>query len=97
MKFELVTFILSFTNIDNKMLQSGGKWYNVETGRRDGNVSLASNVNLPPPFISVSDSIKLFASKKLTPTDMVYLLGNFPFYNPSFNSACFFFFNCNDV
>ncbi|PHT36939.1 Peroxidase 60 [Capsicum baccatum] len=57
------------------VLLSGGKWYNVETGRRDGNVSLASNVNLPPPFISVSDSIKLFASKKLTPTDMVYLLG----------------------
>ncbi|CAN4116306.1 unnamed protein product [Withania somnifera] len=57
------------------VLLSGGKWYNVETGRMDGKVSLASNVNLPGPSISVSDSIQAFASKKLTRTDMVYLLG----------------------
>ncbi|WMV07429.1 hypothetical protein MTR67_000814 [Solanum verrucosum] len=54
---------------------SGGKWYNVETGRKDGKVSLASNVNLPSPSISVSDSIKVFGNKNLSPTDMVYLLG----------------------
>ncbi|KAH0724591.1 hypothetical protein KY289_000437 [Solanum tuberosum] len=54
---------------------AGGKWYDVETGRRDGDVSLASNVNLPAATISVSDSIKLFASKNLTQYDMVYLLG----------------------
>ncbi|WOH08589.1 hypothetical protein DCAR_0728033 [Daucus carota subsp. sativus] len=54
---------------------SGGGTYNVQTGRRDGLVSLASNVDLPPPFISVSDSIAAFAAKGLNVTDMVYLLG----------------------
>lgn len=48
----------------------------VQTGRRDGLVSLAKNVNLPAPSISVSQSIAAFASKGLTTTDMVYLLGN---------------------
>ncbi|KAM7496935.1 hypothetical protein LguiA_021349 [Lonicera macranthoides] len=54
---------------------SGGGLYSVETGRRDGLVSLATNVNLPSPSISVSDSLNAFANKSLTPTDMVYLLG----------------------
>ncbi|XP_059281402.1 peroxidase 60-like [Lycium ferocissimum] len=66
--------IISMATRDAVLL-SGGKWYNVETGRRDGNVSFASNVNLPGPSISVADSINTFAIKKLTPTDMVYLLG----------------------
>lgn len=55
--------------------QSGGGRYNVETGRRDGLVSLAQNVDLPAPSISVSDSIKAFAKKGFSPVDMVYLLG----------------------
>ncbi|KAK8939149.1 Peroxidase 60 [Platanthera zijinensis] len=54
---------------------AGGVWYEVEMGRRDGNISLASNVNLPPPTISVSDSIAAFANKGLSTTDMVLLLG----------------------
>ncbi|XP_015086908.1 peroxidase 57-like [Solanum pennellii] len=66
--------IISMATRDAVVL-GGGKWYDVETGRRDGNVSLASNVNLPGATISVSDSIKLFASKRLTQYDMVYLLG----------------------
>ncbi|XP_009593086.1 peroxidase 60 [Nicotiana tomentosiformis] len=66
--------IISLATRDAVLL-SGGKWYNVETGRRDGSVSLASNVNLPGPSISVSDSIKVFASKGLNAPDMVYLLG----------------------
>ncbi|KAI3450723.1 hypothetical protein Pfo_007388 [Paulownia fortunei] len=53
----------------------GGGRYNVQTGRRDGTVSLAKNVDLPAPSISVSDSIKAFAKKGLDATDMVYLLG----------------------
>ncbi|KAK4482711.1 hypothetical protein RD792_009878 [Penstemon davidsonii] len=53
----------------------GGGKYIVETGRRDGSVSLAKNVDLPSPSISVSNSIKAFANKGLNPTDMVYLLG----------------------
>ncbi|KAK6163574.1 hypothetical protein DH2020_000438 [Rehmannia glutinosa] len=53
----------------------GGGRYIVQTGRRDGNVSLAKNVDLPSPSILVSDSIKAFAKKGLNATDMVYLLG----------------------
>ncbi|KAH0780799.1 hypothetical protein KY290_000397 [Solanum tuberosum] len=66
--------IISMATRDAVVL-AGGKWYDVETGRRDGDVSLASNVKLPAATISVSDSIKLFASKNLTQYDMVYLLG----------------------
>ncbi|KAH6789765.1 root hair specific 18 [Perilla frutescens var. frutescens] len=54
---------------------TGGGRYIVQTGRRDGVVSLAKNVNLPSPTISVSDSIKTFAKKGLNATDMIYLLG----------------------
>ncbi|KAL2506980.1 Peroxidase 60 [Forsythia ovata] len=54
---------------------SGGGRYIVQTGRRDGTVSLAKNVNLPAPSITVSDSIKAFSKKGLDSTDMVYLLG----------------------
>ncbi|KAK4440598.1 Peroxidase 60 [Sesamum alatum] len=54
---------------------SGGGRYIVQTGRRDGTISLAKNVDLPAPSISVSDSVKAFAKKGLNATDMVYLLG----------------------
>ncbi|GLU20846.1 hypothetical protein SLE2022_370250 [Rubroshorea leprosula] len=53
----------------------GGGRYNVQTGRRDGLVSLAQNVSLLGPLASVSQSIKLFAKKGLSATDMVILLG----------------------
>ncbi|XP_055815295.1 peroxidase 60-like [Solanum dulcamara] len=66
--------IISMATRDAVLL-GGGKWYDVETGREDGNVSSASNVDLPGASISVSDSIKAFGKKKLSPTDMVYLLG----------------------
>ncbi|GAB2274591.1 hypothetical protein Dimus_009359 [Dionaea muscipula] len=52
-----------------------GAWYEVETGRRDGLVSLASNVNLPGPTIPVPDAIQLFNSNGLSVADMVLLLG----------------------
>ncbi|MCL7034434.1 hypothetical protein MKW94_003106 [Papaver nudicaule] len=56
---------------------SGGSRYEVQTGRRDGLVSLASDAdtNLPSPSISVSGSITVFAGKGLNATDMVLLLG----------------------
>ncbi|KAL6199526.1 hypothetical protein ACLB2K_029310 [Fragaria x ananassa] len=54
---------------------SGGARYDVRTGRRDGNVSLATNVRLPSPSISVNQSVEVFRSKNLDATDMVYLLG----------------------
>ncbi|XXG55227.1 hypothetical protein AAC387_Pa03g2941 [Persea americana] len=54
---------------------SGGERYEIQTGRKDGLVSQASNVSLPSPSISVSDSIAAFATKGLTTKDMVLLLG----------------------
>ncbi|KAI3963705.1 hypothetical protein MKW98_021945 [Papaver atlanticum] len=53
---------------------SGGVSYRVETGRRDGFVSLKANVNLPSPSITVKDSVKVFADQGLNKTDMVLLL-----------------------
>ncbi|ONI01325.1 hypothetical protein PRUPE_6G132800 [Prunus persica] len=53
---------------------SGGGRYNVQTGRRDGLISLAANVDLPAPSISVPDSVAAFARKGLNMTDMVHLL-----------------------
>lgn len=56
---------------------AGGAWYDVETGRRDGLVSLASDAQstLPPPTISILQAINLFAQKGLNLIDMVTLLG----------------------
>ncbi|TYH69982.1 hypothetical protein ES332_D05G088200v1 [Gossypium tomentosum] len=54
---------------------SGGGRYEVQTGRRDGSVSLASNVDLPSPRFSVSQSADAFAKKGIGLTDMVLLLG----------------------
>ncbi|BBH05197.1 root hair specific 18 [Prunus dulcis] len=52
------------------VLSSGGGQYNVQTGRRDGLISLAANVDLPAPSISVPDSVAAFARKGLNMTDM---------------------------
>ena len=68
-------------------MQSGGGRYIVHTGRRDGTVSLAKNVNLPAPSISVSNSINAFSKKGLSVVDMVYLLGNYF----TFQTACEFY------
>ncbi|XP_050140421.1 peroxidase 60 [Malus sylvestris] len=53
----------------------GGGRYEVQTGRRDGFVSQASDVDLPNPSMSVSDSVAAFARKGLNASDMVHLLG----------------------
>ncbi|XP_074289346.1 peroxidase 57-like [Silene latifolia] len=56
---------------------AGGKWFDVETGRRDGRVSLRSEAqaNIPPPTMPIPTAIKLFASKGLNKNDFVILLG----------------------
>ncbi|KAK2980195.1 hypothetical protein RJ640_007285, partial [Escallonia rubra] len=66
--------IIVMATRDAVSLSEGGQ-YNAETGRRDGLVSLAANVHIPTPFISVPESISAFANKGLNTTDMVYLLG----------------------
>ncbi|KAL8153870.1 hypothetical protein V2J09_011630 [Rumex salicifolius] len=59
------------------VVMAGGRWYNVETGRRDGRVSLASdaNANLPGPTIPVRSAIQAFAAKGIGKEDLVLLLG----------------------
>ncbi|KAL8162717.1 hypothetical protein V2J09_014206 [Rumex salicifolius] len=59
------------------VVMAGGRWYNVETGRRDGLVSLASDANagLPGPSIPVSSAIQAFAAKGISKEDFVLLLG----------------------
>ncbi|KAL4335903.1 hypothetical protein GQ457_07G035710 [Hibiscus cannabinus] len=53
---------------------SGGGRYEVQTGRRDGTESLASNVDLPSPSFSVSQSADAFKNKGIGLEDMVLLL-----------------------
>ncbi|KAK1382204.1 Peroxidase [Heracleum sosnowskyi] len=56
---------------------AGGPYYPVKKGRWDGKLSLASRVNLNVPHANstVNELIKLFASKGLTPDDLVVLSG----------------------
>ncbi|KAG9452479.1 hypothetical protein H6P81_005383 [Aristolochia fimbriata] len=53
----------------------GGKRYEVPMGRLDGLTSSAADAVLPSPSVSVPDSARAFARKKLNVTDMVLLLG----------------------
>ncbi|XP_057528631.1 peroxidase 57-like [Amaranthus tricolor] len=52
-----------------------GLAYPVETGRRDGLIARAQDVNLPSPFGSVSESIAAFDKKNFTIEEMIVLLG----------------------
>lgn len=56
---------------------AGGKWFPVETGRRDGRVSLKNEAlaNIPPPTIPIRQAIQIFADRGLTIGDFVVLLG----------------------
>ncbi|XP_074293067.1 peroxidase 57-like [Silene latifolia] len=55
----------------------GGKWYDAETGRRDGWVSSQSEAlkNLPSVNMPVQNAVHLFNSRGLTKEDFVVLLG----------------------
>ncbi|XP_065872039.1 peroxidase 60-like [Euphorbia lathyris] len=66
--------IIAMATRDAVFLSGGGR-YNVETGRRDGLVSVAENVSLLSPRISVPEAIAAFSRKGLNATDMVLLLG----------------------
>ncbi|KAI3420548.1 Peroxidase [Psidium guajava] len=66
--------IIVMATRDAVALAKGGR-YGVQTGRLDGKISLAQNVNLPGPSITVSQAASAFAQKGLTISDMVVLLG----------------------
>lgn len=60
-------------------MQTGGPEYQVPGGRRDGNISLASETftNLPGPSLVVAQLTQSFADKGLSQDEMVTLSGNF--------------------
>ncbi|KAL8139590.1 hypothetical protein V2J09_005613 [Rumex salicifolius] len=56
---------------------AGGKWYEVQTGRKDSLVSIDKDAeSLPGPNISMKNAIKAFANIGLNVYDLVVLLGN---------------------
>jgi hypothetical protein len=63
----------------NLSLQLNGTalYYSIRYGRRDGNVSLASEslTNLPPPFFNYAQLKANFASKNFNTTELVILSG----------------------
>lgn len=54
---------------------AGGPKYNVSTGKRDGLISRASEVNLPGPGFTVSQAQQSFSARGLSLNHMVILLG----------------------
>ncbi|KAM0950194.1 putative peroxidase [Dioscorea sansibarensis] len=68
--------ILAFAARDS-ILFSSGLFYEVPAGRRDGNVSLASEAltNLPPPIANLDRLTNSFAKKNLTQEEMIILSG----------------------
>jgi peroxidase len=59
-------------------VQSHGPWYDVETGRRDGNVTAAEYVenDLPPPDSNIIDVKTFFSVKSLNSKDIAVLFGS---------------------
>ncbi|GJN05373.1 hypothetical protein PR202_ga22994 [Eleusine coracana subsp. coracana] len=68
--------ILAFAARDSINL-TGNVSYQVPSGRRDGNVSLASDAtaNLPAPTLTAAQLVANFANKSLTAEEMVILSG----------------------
>ncbi|KAK7302514.1 hypothetical protein RJT34_13405 [Clitoria ternatea] len=81
--------ILALAARDSVVLSGGLSWQ-VPTGRRDGRVSQASDVNnLPSPFDSVDVQKQKFAAKGLNTQDLVTLVGG----HTIGTAACQFFSN----
>ncbi|OVA14173.1 Plant peroxidase [Macleaya cordata] len=81
--------------------QSGGPYWNVLKGRKDGKVSKASeSVNLPAPTFNVSQLIQSFAKRGLEIKDLVALSGGHTLgfsHCSSFKSRLHSFSSTNDV
>lgn len=72
--------ILAFAARDSAKLASPPQYplsWDVAAGRRDGNISLASDIpaNLPPPTFNVTQLTQRFAAKGLSQDEMVILSG----------------------
>ncbi|OMO95125.1 Plant peroxidase [Corchorus capsularis] len=68
--------IIAFAARDS-IEMTGGLGYDVPAGRRDGRVSIASEIigNLPPPTFNVDQLTQMFANKGFTQEEMVTLAG----------------------
>ncbi|CAK9158253.1 unnamed protein product [Ilex paraguariensis] len=68
--------ILAFAARDSVEM-TGGLGYDVPGGRRDGRISLASDIqaNLPAPTLNVNQLTQMFANKGFTQEEMVTLSG----------------------
>ncbi|XP_027348403.1 cationic peroxidase 2-like [Abrus precatorius] len=63
------------TDREDSNVTSGGESWQVPTGRRDGRISKASDVDLPPPTEPVHTHKHKFAAKGLNTLDLVTLAG----------------------
>ncbi|XP_027359554.1 peroxidase 44-like [Abrus precatorius] len=54
---------------------AGGPIYLVPTGRKDGLISNPKEVNLPGPYLPVSQALEFFTAKNMSLDEMVTLLG----------------------
>ncbi|XP_059636012.1 peroxidase 57-like [Cornus florida] len=54
---------------------AGGSAYALPTGRRDGTISIFSDVHIPGPSFSIADASKAFQTINLDLTDLTTLLG----------------------
>jgi peroxidase len=65
--------------------------WEVLTGRRDGNVSVASEAlaNIPSPFLNFSSLVQSFKSKGLTVHDLVVLSGIHTYYTQESDGTYF--------
>ncbi|CAA7022698.1 unnamed protein product [Microthlaspi erraticum] len=66
--------ILASAARDSVVLTNGSSW-DVKSGRKDGRVSLAANVDLPFENVSITSLLKFFAAHGLNTEDFVALLG----------------------
>ncbi|CAA6671681.1 unnamed protein product [Spirodela intermedia] len=71
--------IVALVARDGVVLNNGPSWQ-VETGRRDGRVSLASEAvaNVPSPFTEIGELKAIFARKGLSDKDLAALSGRIP-------------------
>ncbi|KAF7144509.1 hypothetical protein RHSIM_Rhsim04G0214800 [Rhododendron simsii] len=67
--------IIALATRDAVSFQYNRSMWTVKTGRRDGTVSLASEVNLPSPFDDFAGLKQAFADKGLSLKDLVVLSG----------------------
>ena len=57
-------------------MQTGGMFWDVPAGRRDGRVSLAAEtIDIPAPFNNLDELTRAFNKKGLTQREMVALSG----------------------